>query len=138
MAARARPLANALGAPRRRDAGKEVSPGLAQPPRHRTLLPWANDTSRSLFLARPLRFHQHRMASRCLAGEGGLGAGQVVRAAIRAAVCPASPPSSSLTPVIRRAIWRGLHGMIGLSVVLQFRGQVLDFVKNWGLGAFEP
>jgi len=44
----------------------------------------------------------------------------------------------NITSAIRRAIWRRLHGMVGLCVFLKFRDQASDFVTNCGLHAFEP
>ncbi len=44
----------------------------------------------------------------------------------------------NITSAIRRAIWRPLHGMVGVSVFLKFRDQASDFVTNCGVHAFEP
>ena len=39
---------------------------------------------------------------------------------------------------VTSAIWRRLHGMVGLSVFLKFRDQASGFITNCGVHAFEP
>jgi len=43
----------------------------------------------------------------------------------------------SLTSAIRRATWRRLHGMVGLSVFLKFQYQESNYIRNCGLLALE-
>ena len=43
----------------------------------------------------------------------------------------------SLTSAIRRAMWRRLYGMVGLSVFLKFQYQESNSIRNCGLLGFE-
>ena len=43
----------------------------------------------------------------------------------------------SLTSAIRRAIWRRLHGMVGLSGFLKFQYQESNYIRNCSLLALE-